>query len=275
MRLNINKKYINTIAFVLILVLGLILVGQLHKHFSGAGSLAPKFYYLITGFVIVISFAQLMFNLIAKEEGISTESEEIDTIAISDHIDDNEETEQKDKAEETSKEADKDVSVDYKEVIGKIIPPKQPSVELFGEKLLTNIAQELKIVQGIFSVKNISESIFSSIGFYAYFSNEKPKDFKVGETLPGQVAKNKITMQLSNIPDGYINVVSGLGEGMPNHLLIIPILKDEETIGIMEIASFKKLDTGTVDLIENIAGKISGTLYSYIKGTENVKNDEQ
>ena len=65
---------------------------------------------------------------------------------------------------------------------------------------------------------------------YAFF---RPKDnsskILFGEGLTGQVAKSQKS------------IVSGLGKSSPTSLIIVPIIRNKKTIGVMEIASFHKI----------------------------------
>ena len=53
-------------------------------------------------------------------------------------------------------------------------------------------------------VKEKESDIFNVAGKYAYFGEEQPKSFKYGETLSGQVAKNKTALNLKEIPENRV-----------------------------------------------------------------------
>ena len=60
------------------------------------------------------------------------------------------------------------------------------------------------------------------------------------EGLTGQVLTNHTPIFLEEIPQGFMDVVSGLGECSPSQLSIIPALSENEKVeGIIEIAVFK------------------------------------
>ncbi|MFP4555434.1 MAG: hypothetical protein ACLFNU_01075 [Bacteroidales bacterium] len=142
--------------------------------------------------------------------------------------------------------------INYKAEAEKLIPSDDfEDLEVFTEKMLSNIAKEHDIVQGVFFKKEPNNSEFSFLASYAFFSEETPKNFAEGETLPGQVAKNKTTLNLSDVPDDYITIVSGLGEGSPNHLLLVPFLNSSnECEGVLELASFKPFEKDNVKVFE-------------------------
>jgi len=85
--------------------------------------------------------------------------------------------------------------------------------------------------------------------------------FEFGEGLAGQVAKEGRTFNINDVPEGYIQVVSGLGSASPNHLLIMPLLKEEEVLGVIEIASFKLFDKELEDYLGKLSSLIAEKLH--------------
>jgi len=131
---------------------------------------------------------------------------------------------------------------DAEGALARIIPSTESnfrSVSAYAENVLQNIAKELEIVQGLVFVLNKTDLLFHISGEYAYYSEERPRSFPLGETLSGQVAKNQKILNVKELPEGYITILSGLGKSYPRHLIIVPIVYNSESIGIMELASFK------------------------------------
>lgn len=166
----------------------------------------------------------------------------------------------------------KDMVVDAKKTIGveefvsKIIPQSNQefvSQEKFTEYILAAIAKEFSIVQGLFFIKNSETETFILQGRYAYFSEELPHDFKEGEGLSGQVAKDKMVINISDIPDGYITIVSGLGTGHPKSVLIVPAIYEGITIGVLELASFQSFAPEEVDLFTKITAQLGESIVNY------------
>jgi hypothetical protein len=147
------------------------------------------------------------------------------------------------------------------EIIDKLIPPSPQSltIENFSETILANISKVSELVQGVFFIKNRETGEFEAKGKYAYYSEQVLPRFKEGETIPGQVAKDKKLLNITNIPQNHFVVISGLGKGNPGNLIIIPILDKDETIGIVELATFKPYDKEFERLFEKLSvmlGKI-------------------
>jgi putative methionine-R-sulfoxide reductase with GAF domain len=162
------------------------------------------------------------------------------------------------------KQADEEL-LDIENYIKKFLPKDNSKLDLvkYTEKILSNTAKEFDIVQGLFFVKEKKSDIFNIAGKYAYFGDEEPKSFSLGETLSGQVAKNKTALNLKEIPENYVTILSGLGSSSPNHLIIIPIILEDKTIAIVELASFNEFKRNFSDLFEGMSDKIGKTLMKY------------
>jgi putative methionine-R-sulfoxide reductase with GAF domain len=169
------------------------------------------------------------------------------------------------KKDENSNDVSQDELLDIDSYIKKILPKEDSKMDLvkYTEKLLSNIAKEFNIVQGLFFVKEKESDVFNIAGKYAYFGEEEPKSFKVGESLSGQAAKNKTVLNLKEIPENYVTILSGLGSSSPNHLNIIPIVYQDETIAIIELASFKEFKKNFNQLFEGMNEQIGKALSKY------------
>jgi len=162
---------------------------------------------------------------------------------------------------EVKKETVNKEKIDIERETKSIIPPKNEDIEKFGETLFQNCARRFQIVQGLLYIKDPDKGVFSFKSGYAYFSETDPITYIEGETLAGQVAKNKVVLNLSKVPDNYIAIMSGLGDGSPSNLLIVPIISpNNETIGIIELASFKSFSSEVEELFAYIGHKLGETL---------------
>ena len=75
------------------------------------------------------------------------------------------------------------------------------------------------------------------IASYGYTRrNEVPDRFTVGESLVGQAALERQTIEITGPPDDYIRVSSGLGHSVPASIVIMPILFEDQVLGVIELA---------------------------------------
>lgn len=129
-----------------------------------------------------------------------------------------------------------------------IIPQSHPGIpgypsEKFAAETLSKISSVFPMVQGLFYVREAGTDHFRLAGDYAFYAEKKPTGFDLGETLPGQVARNKELLNVQNIPEDYITVLSGLGKATPRHLLFVPLVAEGECLGLIEISSFTAIDS--------------------------------
>ena len=77
------------------------------------------------------------------------------------------------------------------------------------------------------------------IASYAYKERKHVGErWHLGEGLVGQAALEKKPILLTNVPDDYIQITSGLGEAPPRNIIVLPILFEGDVKAVVELASF-------------------------------------
>ncbi len=107
-----------------------------------------------------------------------------------------------------------------------------------GNNVITEIATYLDAKVGAFYLTEDREKepVLSLLGSYAYMERRNLSNtFKFGEGLVGQSAREKKRILVSNVPEDYIKVVSGLGESSPRFISVIPFLYENQVTGVIEI----------------------------------------
>jgi len=133
---------------------------------------------------------------------------------------------------------------------------KQPDVEIakkayptvnellvYSRRMLSLLAKEKEISQGIFYIADYTDNkqVLKVLSAYAYDSTDTgDRIFDFGEGFPGQVAKDRTLINISEVPDGYISIVSGLGRANPASLIIFPVIHDDKVLAVIELSSFQK-----------------------------------
>lgn len=96
---------------------------------------------------------------------------------------------------------------------------------------------------------------------YAYSKERKKrKVFHLGESLVGTCAVEKASIFMTDIPEDYISITSGLGEATPRCLLLTPLKFEENVLGVIEIASFEMIQNYKIEFVERIAESFASTI---------------
>lgn len=73
--------------------------------------------------------------------------------------------------------------------------------------------------------------------------------YKKGESLIGRCVFEKDIIYMTEVPDDYINITSGLGQANPRTILLVPMVVKDLVFGVIEIASFDELQPHQIDFL--------------------------
>lgn len=98
---------------------------------------------------------------------------------------------------------------------------------------------------------------------YAY-SRQKyfKRELQMGEGMVGQCIKDGEPMFLTDIPQDYVHIESGLGHANPTCLFIAPIVSNSQVFGCMEFAFFRVLELHERDFLLRISEHFGTSLSS-------------
>jgi len=135
-----------------------------------------------------------------------------------------------------------------------------------ADTILNNLISFVNATQGGFFIKNDEKypPVFEMIACYA-FDRKKiiQKDIYLGEGLVGTCGIEKQTIFMTHIPPDYLTINSGTGEAVPKSLLIVPLISDNQTIGVIELASFNVFEPHQIQFVEKIAKTIAITVATF------------
>jgi CheY-like chemotaxis protein/signal transduction histidine kinase/HAMP domain-containing protein len=153
--------------------------------------------------------------------------------------------------------------------------------------LKTNLAKFSRMMQGQKDLESVSRLIMSEltplvsahhgaffimdndagapmlrlIASYAYRARKHVGNrFALGEGLVGQAALEKQPILLTNVPDDYIQITSGLGEAPPRNIIVLPILFEGEVKAVIELASFLPFSLIHQSFLDQLAESIGVVL---------------
>lgn len=137
---------------------------------------------------------------------------------------------------------------------------KQLSAEEVANQLLATLCKQIEASQGAiyFTKKEKEQRILELRASYAYVIADSEKvQYEFGEGLVGQAAKTGKTAHIKDVPEGYIEIFSGLGQSKPGELLILPLKNGQEIVAVGEIATFKPFSKADVKAAEQVFGLFS------------------
>lgn len=137
-----------------------------------------------------------------------------------------------------------------------------------GEKDIYNLAQDAIIQIATYLNAQIGAIYINEgdrlnlIGSYAFpHRKNNTNSFKPGQGLIGQAALEKKSILFREVPAEYICIQSGLGNAVPNTILIFPFLYEGEVKGVLEIGTvhdFTDIDIKLLEMVsENLAISIN------------------
>lgn len=139
-------------------------------------------------------------------------------------------------------------------------------------KLQTALNGLCNLFQATIGAVYIAKEIHSRryIEFVAGYAFQLPESqtllYEYGEGLAGQVAKDGKPINITHVPDGYITVVSGLGKSTPNNMILLPILKQQQVVGVLEIASFLPFTDKDISIAQEVIQFIANAIAPEVKG---------
>lgn len=147
---------------------------------------------------------------------------------------------------------------------GDILRKNDENIEDLSARLISELVEYTDSIQGsLFIVNKEDEQNIKIVlkGAYAYNRQKYiDKEIAPGQGLVGQCYLEKEFIYLSEIPENYVSIRSGLGEANPTHILISPMKLNEEVFGIIELASFQPYQEHHRDFIEKVGESIASTI---------------
>ncbi|MCX7143433.1 MAG: response regulator [Proteobacteria bacterium] len=115
------------------------------------------------------------------------------------------------------------------------------------------IAPLLEVGQGSFYRADGEQRRLLLCGGYARSGGASPDaEIAFGAGLIGECALEKRSMVINDPPADYLRIDSVLGAAPPKSLLLLPIVSNENLLGVVELASFKPHDEEGRSLLEGI-----------------------
>ncbi|MFI0230894.1 HAMP domain-containing protein [Streptomyces sp. NPDC017086] len=102
-------------------------------------------------------------------------------------------------------------------------------------------------------------------------ADTRPVRIPFGRSLVGQAARSRRTIAVDKLPPGYVTISSGLGQIEPTALLLLPIVFEEQVLGVIELASVTLFTPVQRDFLQQLVDTIGVNVNTIVA---NARTDE-
>jgi PAS domain S-box-containing protein len=149
---------------------------------------------------------------------------------------------------------------------GEILRVNNTDVQKLSDEIIGNLVKYLKANQGALYLVDDDDSDEPTMSMSACYAWDKKKfinhKIHIGEGLAGQCWQEKETVFLTDVPQNYVKISSGLGDANPTCILIVPMKINDQIFGVIEIASFTTIEKNEIEFVEKIGESIASTVSS-------------
>ncbi|HEY6606529.1 MAG TPA: HAMP domain-containing protein [Gaiellaceae bacterium] len=117
------------------------------------------------------------------------------------------------------------------------------------------------------------------VATYGYKQRKNvPTRFAIGEGLIGQSALELKPILITQAPDDYVRITSGLGESAPVNLIVLPVLFEDQVLAVIELGSFQRFTPVQQTFLEQLAesfGVVLNTIQANMRTQELLGQSQQ
>ncbi|MCZ2355581.1 MAG: GAF domain-containing protein [Bacteroidia bacterium] len=153
-----------------------------------------------------------------------------------------------------------------------ILQAQQRSLQEWGQQILDSITQQTNSIQGaLFSFDSGNKNL-QLIGSYNYtLSTQVSTIYDERDGLGSVALKQNQIIHLKTEEVGQFRVLSSATQLHPNSILIVPIVSNDESVGILELSSLDQYTEEQLDFLERIRSFIASSLTNLVN-KENIRN---
>jgi PAS domain S-box-containing protein len=144
-----------------------------------------------------------------------------------------------------------------------ILRMQTDNLSTLSDEIIVELVKYLRASLGsifIYNDDNDSDIYLELISTFAYDRKKYiTKRIEIGEGLIGTCAQEKLPVFLTDIPEDYIEITSGLGDARPRSVLIVPLKTEEKIFGVLEIASFQPFEKHELEFVEKLTQSVAST----------------
>ena len=130
----------------------------------------------------------------------------------------------------------------------------QRDLTVVAELIMNELIPVVGAQHGAFFLADPGETRETTLRLIAGYglNGNTPGQVLLGQSLIGQVAKTKKPIVLDEVPGGYARISSAIGESRPVNVMIVPIVFEDQVLGVIEAGSLWPFTQVHRDFLEQL-----------------------
>jgi signal transduction histidine kinase/CheY-like chemotaxis protein/CHASE3 domain sensor protein len=137
----------------------------------------------------------------------------------------------------------------------------QLTLNLLGRNVLHFFAEYLGAVVAAVYVRQEHGGLVR-VASYGFSREQEQHEQSIysGEGVVGKAAEQAQIITLDNVPQDYFKVTSGLGEGSPRSVVVVPTSNDDHVNGVIELGFLRELTPRDLEFLELVAQNVGTSI---------------
>ncbi len=134
---------------------------------------------------------------------------------------------------------------------------------VLADNIIKFLAEYLDANMGALYLRFEESSSLNLAGSYAFSKYIDYKDgVRIKDGLLGEAAHTKKRITMNDIPEDYVRIRSATVDSLPKSLVITPIVYEGESIGVIELASFREFSETGLEFLDSVIESIAISINS-------------
>lgn len=164
--------------------------------------------------------------------------------------------------------------------LNEVISKNKDNYKKLCTTVLSSLIKYIDAKAGAFYVADTDENNNSYLKLMADYGLSKEakqlnSHLQPDSGLVGATYSLNQLQHITNIPENYLAINSGLGSALPKSLLLVPLTFDNHVLGVIELASFKEITQYDIDLVEKVASNVANNINTVVMNEQNLKLIQQ
>jgi PAS domain S-box-containing protein len=134
----------------------------------------------------------------------------------------------------------------------------------YSYQVISTLVKYMEANQGAFYMLNPENPGQLELQSTYAYGKRKYTDGKIvvdiGSGLVGQCVLEKDIIVMTQVPEDYVKITSGLGEATPRCVIIVPLIFREQVYGVIEVASFRVFEKHQLEFLRKVSESIAAEL---------------